>query len=106
MAKRQLHILRSDFNAISRDRNAKKAVSTHFSATSSVLGVGYAVVVSKKVAKSSVSRHLMKRRVREATRPFCDDSRAIIIYARAGAGTLPYAAIIEELSPLLQRIVS
>ena len=72
----------------------------------SPVGVGSAVVVSKKVAKSSVKRHLIKRRVREATAPWNSDSYALIIYARTGSDTLPYSEIVSELTPLLQRMTS
>jgi ribonuclease P protein component len=104
MSKRRLHLSRPDFTNTAQDKNAKRAVSTHFSITVSKKGVGSAVVVSKKVAKSSVERHLLKRRVREAVAPWNSDAYALIVYARAGAGSLPYSAIVSELSPLLHRI--
>jgi ribonuclease P protein component len=104
MSKRRLHLSRPDFTNATQDKGAKRAVSPHFSVNMSRMGVGAAVVVSKKVAKSSVARHLLKRRVREASAPWNSDAYAIIIYARAGAASLPYSEIVAELSPLLQRI--
>ena len=106
MSKRRLHLSRPDFTAVTNDRSAKRATSSHFSVTLSVAGVGSAVVVSKKVAKSSVQRHLIKRRVREIVAPWCSDTRALIVYARAGSGGLPYSAMAEELTLLLQRMTS
>ncbi len=106
MSNRRIHLSRSDFTAVSSDRSAKRVNTTHFSVTTSPAGVGCAVVVSKKVAKSSVQRHLLKRRVREAVAPFCDASSALIVYARAGAASLPYSEIVAELSSLLQQKAS
>jgi ribonuclease P protein component len=106
MAKRLLRLSRQDFATVANDKTAKRATSAHFSATCSGAAVGCAVVVSKKVAKSSVSRHVVKRRTREAMRVACNDSRAVIVYARAGAAELSYDAIVEEISPLLQRITT
>jgi len=103
MPKRRLHLSRPDFTSASQDKAAKRGTTPHFSLTLSRAGVGTAVVVSKKVAKSSVARHLLKRRVREAVAPWNSDSYALIIYARPGAAALPYSGIIAELSPLLQR---
>jgi ribonuclease P protein component len=106
MPKRRLQLSRPDFTAVSSDRAAKRITTSHFSVTSSRIGVGTAVVVSKKVAKSSVQRHLLKRRVREVVAPFCDDSRALIVYARPGAGALPYLEISDELSKALLGLTS
>jgi ribonuclease P protein component len=106
MSKRRLQLSRSDFTNVSNDRSAKRGSTPHFSVICSPQGAGSAVVVSKKVAKSSVQRHLIKRRVREVLAPWCADSCGIIVYARAGASALPYTEIQSELSQLLQRIVS
>ncbi len=106
MSKRRLQLSRPDFTNVSNDRSAKRGSTPHFSVICSPLGVGSAVVVSKKVAKSSVQRHLIKRRVREVLAPWCSDSFGIIVYARAGTASLPYSEIQTELSPLLQRMAS
>jgi ribonuclease P protein component len=106
MPKRRLQLSRPDFTAVSSDRSAKRATTPHFSVVLSNLGVGSAVVVPKKVTKSSVQRHLLKRRVREILTPWCSDSYGIIVYARAGSAALPYSEILDELSPLLQRMTS
>jgi ribonuclease P protein component len=106
MSKRRLQLSRFDFTAMSNDKGAKRATTPHFSIVLSNSGVGSAVVVSKKVAKSSVQRHLIKRRVREILAPWCSDSFGIIAYARAGSAALPYSEMVSELTPLLRRIVS
>ncbi len=64
---------------------------------------GCAVVVSKKVAKLSVSRHLLKRRTLSILKPFCTKDIALVLYARAGSQALPYAALKQELEELLTR---
>jgi ribonuclease P protein component len=105
MTKRRLHLSRPDFSSATGDAKARRATSPHFSALYSKNGVGFAFVVSKKVAKLSVGRHLLKRRVREAAKNWCSDSYALIVYARAGSATLTYKEIEAELTPLLQRVV-
>ena len=106
MSKRRLQISRSDFTNVSNDRSAKRGSTPHFSVVCSVFGVGSAVVVSKKVAKSSVQRHQIKRRIREIIAPWCSDSFGIIVYARAGSAALPYSDMASELTPLLRSITS
>jgi ribonuclease P protein component len=107
---RRLHLSRLDFNAASKDRTAKRGASLHFSIVISQAGAGTAVVVSKKVAKSSVERHLIKRRVREAVAAISNSvpkasvshgTHATIVYAKAGSGALPYSEITTELNALL-----
>ncbi len=83
----------------------KRAASTHFSISirETKEKGGCAVVVSKKVAKLSVSRHLLKRRVLSILRPYCLSSKAVIVYARPGAGDLDFPALSLELAELLAR---
>jgi len=82
-----------------------RAASPHFSIS---FGEGRplkggAVVVSKKVAKSSAGRHLLKRRVRETVRPWVLPGRALIIHARPGADQLPFPELKAELEALLRQ---
>ena len=102
MPNRRIHLSRPDFTAVSSDRAAKRLTSSHFSITISNKGIGVAVVVSKKVAKSSVERHLLKRRIREVVAPFSTDKGAVIVYARPGAAALPFSEITTEIHALLQ----
>ncbi|KND50104.1 MAG: ribonuclease P protein component [Parcubacteria bacterium C7867-008] len=64
---------------------------------------GGAVVVSKKVAKKSVDRHQLKRRIKAITKPWCVSGRVIIIHARPGAAELPFSEMEVELTTLLQQ---
>lgn len=85
----------------------KRASSTHFSLSFRPVETGTggcAVVVSKKVAKLAVSRHLLKRRIYTALRTECSPDNALIVYTRSGAASLPYAELQEELSDLLTRV--
>lgn len=80
-----------------------RASSPHFSlVTGPSLQGGVAVVVSKKVARRSVDRHLVKRRIISLLSPWVDSKRYLVIYAREGSVTLPYRTLAEELTSLLQ----
>ncbi len=79
-----------------------RAASEHFSVTvmPSIEGRA-AAVVSKKVARTSVARHQLKRRILTAIRPHIRSGRSFVIYARAGGPSLPYQKIADELNRLL-----
>jgi ribonuclease P protein component len=64
---------------------------------------GCAVVISKKVSKLSVGRHLLKRRALSVIAPWCSSTRILIVYARPGAASLDYPALSKELLALLER---
>jgi ribonuclease P protein component len=99
---------RPEFTRVSVDRDAKRLVSTHFSVLVSQFPDvhGCSVVVSKKVVKSSVSRHLLKRRIREVLRPWCSGTAGIIVFARAGCKELTFTELSAELTSLLSRVLS
>lgn len=83
-----------------------RATSEHFSIAAAPAAPGHggcAVVVPKKVARLSVSRHLLKRRMLAVMRPWCSPDQALVAYARSGSSALPFAAIKTELSSLLTR---
>ena len=62
-----------------------------------------AVVVPKKVAKLSVSRHLLKRRVLSLLAPWYSPTRAVLIFARPGSKELDYPTLAKEITDLLTR---
>ncbi len=80
----------------------KRLISEHFSLSYSQ-GTGFSAVVSKKVAKRSVDRHLMKRRMLEVLKRG-PHTKAIIAYARSGAPSLPFSELKKELETLLARV--
>lgn len=80
-----------------------RAASTHLSLSASNAVAGYAVVVSKKVARRSVDRHRLKRRLFSLLRGGRLPS-ALVVYARKGAAELPFPALKEELRALLAKV--
>lgn len=81
-----------------------RAASAHFSLTiAPAREGGAAAVVSKKVARRSVDRHLLKRRMLAVLRPYVSPTRSLVAYARAGSLGLPYGVLKAELESLLTR---
>ena len=63
-----------------------------------------AVVISKKVAKRSVDRHLLKRRMLAVLRDYTHQGLESVAYARQGAVSLSFSTLKSEFSDLLKRI--
>lgn len=63
---------------------------------------GYAVVVSKKVARLSVTRHRIKRRILAALQDISLPT-ALIVFPRATAGSVSYQDIKKEIINLLSK---
>jgi len=84
-----------------------RATSAHFSLSTwdAPQKGGVAAVISKKVARLSVSRHLLKRRIMAVLAPYASSDRAIVVYARAKAASLPYSELKAELTELLARVI-
>ncbi len=82
-------------------------MSPHFSVTvrPRTSAGGCAAVISKKVARLSVDRHRLKRRMLAVVRPWCSPDAALVVYARPGSPGLPFPDLMEELSLLLTRAV-
>ena len=102
MLPRRLRLTRRTFPVATGAR----AASTHFSLTAGPAAPGHggcAVVVSKKVARLSVARHLLKRRMLAVMRPWCNADQSLVAYARSGAPLLPYKELASELSALLTK---
>jgi ribonuclease P protein component len=104
MLSRRLRLSRSHFASSGPFR---KAESEHFSVsirplsrTSAPHGA-LAAVVSKKVARRSVDRHLLKRRMLAVSKSYVTPGYGIVVYARAGSFTLPFHAVNTELTRLL-----
>lgn len=99
MLPRGKRLTRTAFEGVGR---GKRAISAHFSITLARTSEGRAaVVVSKKVAKRSVDRHLLKRRVLEAVQDYVLPGRSFIVYARSGSPKLSYQDLATELAGLL-----
>lgn len=94
-----LRLSRRDFDEVSK---GQRVVGRHISLTLGAPGTkGAAVVVSKKVARFSVTRHLLKRRVLSVLTPLSKE-RAIIAYARPGCAALAFPLLKEEIESLLR----
>lgn len=64
---------------------------------------GCAVVVSKKVAKRSVDRHLLKRRLMHVLHPWAQDGHFMVVYAKSGSASRTFSELSEELTSLLMK---
>lgn len=105
MIPRRLRLSRKDFESVTSGKSLVRATSSHFAISygPAEAAGGCGVVVSKKVERSSVKRHLLKRRMREVLRNFCSKDRILIVYARPGAQTLSFEELNQELSELIER---
>ena len=66
-------------------------------------GGGFAVILPKKVARLSVTRHLIKRRVLAALKTLSHPA-ALIIFPKAAVKDIQYKDLKEELGNLLFKI--
>lgn len=69
----------------------------------SSLSGGCAVVVSKKVAKRSVDRHLLKRRLMHILGPWVNQEHFLVVYAKSGSAARTFSELSEELTSLLMK---
>lgn len=83
-------------------KSGQRLSSEHLSVVLPKEGVGYAVVVSKKVARLSVTRHRIKRRILAALRTLTLPS-SFIVFPKASAGSVSYKDIQTELLYLLSK---
>ncbi|KND46879.1 MAG: ribonuclease P protein component [Parcubacteria bacterium C7867-004] len=102
MLPRKLRLTRAHF---ALHGSEKRVVSPHFSVSVRPTAVsgGCAAVISKKVAKLSVTRHKLKRRILAVMGPWCGESRSLVVYARPGSAELGFDELSQELEGLLVR---
>lgn len=67
---------------------------------------GSAVIVPKKVIKSAVGRHTLKRQIRAILTPFSTKEQTIIVFARSGSGARSFTELEHELSTALTAILA
>lgn len=101
MLPRRLRISRAAFSNTGKEM---RVTSPHFSVSVREGTPGVAAIISKKVEKTSVGRHRLKRRMLAAAVPHIPAEAQVFIYARAGASLLPYAVLEAELHTLLRRL--
>jgi len=66
---------------------------------------GASVVISKKVARLAVSRHLLKRRILAVLRPYASGKTVLVVHVRPGAASMPFPELKDELNSLLRSIL-
>jgi ribonuclease P protein component len=81
----------------------RRISSTHFAAVIPKDGEGYAVVVPKKIARLSVTRHSIKRKILSALRTL-NLPPALIVFSRSSLHGVHYSEIEKELSNLISNI--
>jgi RNase P protein component len=84
-------------------RLAKKVSSTHFSVIVPHTGLGYAVVVPKKVARLSITRHKVKRHTLEAMKTLRLPPAAII-FPHASVAKMRYDEVVRDLATLFSKL--
>ncbi|MFA6007010.1 MAG: ribonuclease P protein component, partial [Candidatus Paceibacterota bacterium] len=75
----------------------------HFSAVVSSDARGYAVIIPKKIARLSVTRHRIKRRVFAALRTL-PLPPAVIIFPKSSAGSVSYEDTKKEIAALFAKL--
>jgi len=95
---RRARLSRALFPAILK--TGRRLSSPHFTAVVSGEGRGYAVVISKKTARLSSTRHKIKRRVLSALRSLSLPP-ALILFPKASVGSVSYGDIQTEIKNLL-----
>jgi ribonuclease P protein component len=102
MLPKSFRLTRQDFPDT---RVLKRVTSPHFSISyGPSLNGGIAVVISKKVARLAVSRHLLKRRILAVLRPYVSDTLVLVVHTRTGASAIPFPELKEELLSLVRSI--
>ncbi|MEJ0053717.1 MAG: ribonuclease P protein component [bacterium] len=103
MFPREKRVSREDFPKLLASRT--RLFSPHFSATLSETSAGVAAVVSKKVEKTSVGRHRLKRRILGVLASYNTlPALGIIVFAKAGAAALSSKELREELRELFRKV--
>lgn len=84
-------------------KTGRRLSSPHFSVVISTKAAGYAVVVPKKIARLSVTRHKIKRRVLAALRTLPVDTQlsSLVIFPKASVSSVSYQDIQIEIKNLL-----
>lgn len=98
---RQKRLKREDFDGVLK--SGRRASSPNFSAILSGDTDGYAVVVPKKTARLSVTRHRIKRQVLEALRAL-PLPPALVVFPKASVAEMKYQDIKTEIAQLLSKI--
>lgn len=63
------------------------------------------MIVSKKVARLAVSRHLLRRRIMSVLRPYMHEKLVLVVHTRPGVASLSFSELQNELDSLLRSIL-
>lgn len=78
--------------------------SDHFSAIVLSKTGGYTIVIPKKIARLSTTRHRLKRRVVGALQSLSPLPPSLILFPKASLQTLDHRHLVKELAALLSKI--
>lgn len=81
----------------------RRVSSLHFTVVAPEKERGYAVVVPKKVANLSVTRHIIKRKVMAALRTV-NMPKALIVFPKSSVSSVSYQDMKKELAMLISKI--
>lgn len=101
MFPRQKRLSREEFPTVMKA--GRRLSSLNFTATFSPETTGYAVVVSKKIVRLSVTRHRIKRRVLAILRTLTLPP-SLIIFPKSSANSVSYTDMRAEIENLLFKI--
>ena len=103
MFPRRLRLTRADFASVAV-AHGRRLSSPNFSVVIPAFGVkGYAVVVSKKTARLSVTRHRIKRRVLAALREL-QLPPSLLVFPKPSSRELSPSELKNELRALLSKV--
>ncbi|MFH1178194.1 MAG: ribonuclease P protein component [bacterium] len=101
MFQRKKRFPRADFPTALR--SGRRFTSPHFIVVVPKVSDGYAVVVSKKTARLSVTRHKIKRKILAILRTL-QLPKAMIVFPKPSLSSVHYRDMEKELSDLLSNI--
>jgi ribonuclease P protein component len=81
-------------------KTGRRRASEHFTAVFPPNSAGYAIIVSKKVARLSVTRHRIKRRVSAVLRTISLPP-ALLLFPQSSVSSVSYQDIKKELTNLI-----
>jgi len=99
---RQQRLKREDFDAVLR--GGRRISSSNFKVATFDTISGNAVVVSKKVARLSVTRHRIKRQVLSVLRALHSPTRSLVVFPQSAVAQMKYQEIKTEITQLLSKI--
>jgi ribonuclease P protein component len=98
---RRNRLPRAAFSTVLKGRRIS---TTHFVAVISKEVRGYGVIVPKKVARLSVTRHRIRRRTLAALAALPLPKMGVVLFPKLPVNTLPFMELKAELTTLLSKL--